>query len=97
MDARDSNDFRDMPPDASPDPALVIAATMYLMSCHSCHPCPRLAGMIKRHLCALASLDLPPVLKTTCRQLCGKWDQLATPAEPPSLFASFVAGSTRTH
>ena len=93
----DANDLQEAPADASPDPVLVIAATMYLMSCHSTHPCPRLAGTIKRHLCALASLDIPPLLETTCRQLCGKWEALSAPAECTSLFASFVSGSTRTH
>ena len=92
----DANELHDASPDASLDPLLVIAATMYLMRCHSTHPCPRLAGMIKRHLCELASLDIPPLLTTTRRQLRGKWDALFAPVKHANLFASFAPGSTRT-
>ena len=90
----DANDFHDASPDASPDPALVTAATMNPMRCHSPRPCPRPAGMIKHHLCELASLDIPPLLTTTCRQLCGKWDALSAPAERASIFASLAPGFT---
>ena len=92
----DANDLHDASPDASLDPLLVIAATMYLMRCHSTRPCPRLAGMIKRHLCELASLDIPPLLTTTCRQFCGKWDALSALVERASIFASLAAGFVHT-
>lgn len=86
--------------EAAPDAALLISATLYLMSCHASQPCPRLAGMVQRHLCALSqSAGAPETLKATCLQLCAKWDRLAAsvPCSSPSMLARLVAGSTRTH
>jgi len=80
-------------PEKSPDPAVVLAATIYLMSCHSSHPCPRLAKIVTRHLSALSTLDLPPTLRAMCRQLCPQWNGLAERLDTVTPFANTLPGS----
>jgi hypothetical protein len=86
-----SGDCRDT--DTSPDPVVLVSATLYLMSCHAMNPCPRLADMVTRHLCALSRMaHMPPTLKATCRELCGKWERLSLGPCKPGLLSSYVAG-----
>ena len=83
--------------DTSPEPVVLISATLYLMSCHAMNPSPRLADMVSRHLCALSRVaHMPPTLKATCRELCGKWDRLSLSPCGTSMFAGYVAGTQTT-
>jgi hypothetical protein len=82
------------------DPAVLLSATLYLMSCHACSRCPRLAVIVSRHLQAIARLDsVAEPLRATCRQLCSRWEEMARPqqAEPNHLtWIERLAGRT-TH
>lgn len=68
-------------------PELMLSAVLHLMShYHADSACPKLAGVIERHLQALSSLpELGPVLQTTCLQLSQQWTTLVAlhrPAPP---------------
>ena len=74
-------------------PELMLSAVLHLMSHYHARsadndPCPKLAGVIERHLQVLAGLpDLGPVLQATCQQLSQQWATLVTlhlPAPPKS-------------
>jgi len=83
--------------DTSPDPVVLISATLYLMSCHAVNPSPRLADMVSCHLCALSRVaHMPPTLRATCRELYGKWERLSLASCGPVRFASYVAGPQST-
>ncbi len=74
-------------------PELMLSAVLHLMShYHADSACPKLAGVIERHLQALSGLpDLGPVLQATCQQLSQQWAALVArhrPAPPkPTLRA----------
>jgi hypothetical protein len=92
--AKASLDAMDEANDA--DPAVVISATLYLMSCHACNRCPRLAVIVSRHLRAIAQLDtVAEPLRATCRRLCVHWEQMAQPPAEPT-WIERLAGRT-TH
>ena len=61
-------------------PELLLSAVLHLMShYHAGSPCEKLAGVIERHLQALArSPGLSPVLQATCQQLSQQWAALVT-------------------
>ena len=68
-------------------PELMLSAVLHLMShYHADSACPKLAGVIERHLQALSALpDLGPVLQATCQQLSQQWAALVAlhrPAPP---------------
>ena len=65
-------------------PELMLSAVLHLMShYHADGACPKLAGVIERHLQALSGLpDLGPVLQATCQQLSQQWAALAALHRP---------------
>ncbi|PMQ11662.1 hypothetical protein [Janthinobacterium sp. AD80] len=68
-------------------PELMLSAVLHLMShYHADSACPKLAGVIERHLQVLSDLpDLGPVLQATCQQLSQQWAALVAlhrPAPP---------------
>lgn len=91
------------PPQAQPQPELLVSAALHLMSHYSASagqsgPCVKLASVIERHLKALAAhADLNPVLRATCQQLSEQWENVVDQALPrtsrPSLFERFVHGA----
>ena len=55
----------------------VVAATLYLMSCHARNHCPRLAHMIGQHLRLLAHHDQAGVhVADTCSRLSAAWEAI---------------------
>ncbi|KKO61133.1 hypothetical protein VM94_04904 [Janthinobacterium sp. KBS0711] len=65
-------------------PELLLSAVLHLMShYHAGSPCEKLAGVIERHLQALAgSPGLGPVLQATCQQLSQQWAALVALHQP---------------
>ena len=65
-------------------PELLLSAVLHLMShYHAGSPCEKLAGVIERHLQALAgSPGLRPVLQATCQQLSQQWAALVALHQP---------------
>lgn len=56
----------------------IVAATLYLMSCHARSHCPRLAVMIERHLQLLAGhAGSGAHVADTCRKLSCAWRAIA--------------------
>lgn len=56
----------------------ILAATLYLMSCHARNGCPRLACMIERHLQLLARHGGSGThVADTCRKLSCAWRAIA--------------------
>lgn len=55
----------------------LFASTLYLMSCYASAPCARIAGLVDRHLEALArDVETGPLVRETCRRLADHWDAL---------------------
>ena len=55
----------------------LLAATIYLMSCHARNGCPRLACMVGRHLEAISHHpDAGALVRDTCRQLAAAWESV---------------------
>jgi hypothetical protein len=55
----------------------LFASTLYLMSCHAAAPCARIAGLIDRHLEAMARhVETGPLVRETCNRLSDHWDAL---------------------
>lgn len=53
----------------------MLAAAIYLMSCHARNRCPRLAFMVGRHLQQLARHPgTGELVSQTCRQLAAAWE-----------------------
>ncbi|SDA43058.1 MULTISPECIES: hypothetical protein [unclassified Janthinobacterium] len=78
-------------------PELMLSAVLHLMShYHANGACPKLAGVIERHLQALSSLpDLGPVLQATCQQLSQQWAALVALHRPVPPKASVIARLAR--
>lgn len=78
---------------AEGDPAVILSATLYLMSCYACTGCPRLAVIVSRHLQAITRLDaIAEPLRATCRQLCVRWEAMAkAPVPTPAPAGASVA------
>jgi hypothetical protein len=56
----------------------LLAATIYLMSCYAGAPCARIAGLIERHLAALArDAEGCPLVRETGRRLQDHWHALS--------------------
>ena len=73
-------------------PELMLSAVLHLMShYHADSACPKLAGVIERHLQALSSLpDLGPVLQATCQQLSQQWAALVAQHRPAPPKATLI-------
>lgn len=79
---------------ADGDPAVILSATLYLMSCYACNGCPRLAVIVSRHLRALERLETTTEpLRTTCKQLCARWEEMAKPVVTPCWLARLAGQS----
>ncbi len=53
----------------------LLAATIYLMSCHARSGCPRLACMVSRHLELLGrNPNAGEFVRDTCRRLAAAWE-----------------------
>ena len=77
-------------------PELMLSAVLHLMShYHADSACPKLAGVIERHLQVLSDLpDLGPVLQATCQQLSQQWAALVAlhrPAPPKTTLLERLA------
>jgi hypothetical protein len=80
-------------PDSPEEADRILAATLYLMSCHARNGCPRLACMIERHLALLAKHRGSGChVADTCRKLSCAWRAIAnhdevvrTPGVKPGL------------
>lgn len=57
----------------------VVAALIYLMSCHRRSGCPKLALYVSRHMTAIAlHPDAPPVVRDVCAALRESWEGAST-------------------
>lgn len=55
----------------------LLAATIYLMSCHARNRCPRLACMIGMHMRALGRHpELGAHVRDSCQKLCAAWEAI---------------------
>jgi len=55
----------------------LLASTLYLMSRYAVHPCARLAGLVDRHLAAVAAHPgCGALVRETCRRAGGEWRSL---------------------
>ena len=55
----------------------LLAATIYLMSCHARNRCPRLACMIGMHLRRLGHhAELGEHVRDSCQKLCAAWEAI---------------------
>lgn len=55
----------------------ILAATIYLMSCHARNQCPRLACMIAAHLRALGRhAEAGLHVRHTCQRLAAAWEAI---------------------
>jgi hypothetical protein len=55
----------------------ILAAAIYLMSCHARNRCPRLACMVERHLELLGRHpQVGEHVRHTCRQLASAWESV---------------------
>jgi hypothetical protein len=58
----------------SGEPDRILAAAIYLMSCHARTRCPRIACMVERHLALLGKHpEVGDHVRQTCRQLAAAW------------------------
>jgi hypothetical protein len=63
--------------DLTPEADRLLAATIYLMSCHARNGCPRLACIVGRHLQLLASHPRIGVhVRETSRRLAAAWEAI---------------------
>jgi hypothetical protein len=63
--------------DLTNEPDRVLAATIYLMSCHARNGCPRLACIVGRHLRLLASHPrVGAHVRETSRRLAAAWEAI---------------------
>ncbi|MBK8525338.1 MAG: hypothetical protein IPL58_15640 [Betaproteobacteria bacterium] len=80
-----------------PDPTVLLASLLSMMTRFSCLGCPRLAGRIRRNLALLhhyPDKDMPPQLKELAQRLEHEWAQLHLAISDIS--DSPVAGEKRT-
>lgn len=66
-------------PQHLPEPTVILAALMTMMTRFSCLGCPRLATRIRHNLALLQHYDdseMPPLLKQLAQRLEGEWGQL---------------------
>jgi hypothetical protein len=55
----------------------LLAATIYLMSCHARSRCPRLAAMVGMHLRLLGRHpELGDRVRDSCQKLCAAWEAI---------------------
>ncbi|MFA7291242.1 MAG: hypothetical protein WC023_03235 [Rhodocyclaceae bacterium] len=80
-----------------PDPTVLLAALLAMMTRFSCLGCPRLAGRIRGNLARLRHYsddDMPPLLKDLALRLEDEWAQLHQAiSDIPDRHDSPVAGS----
>lgn len=61
-----------------PEVDRLLAATIYLMTCHARNNCPRLAEMVKRHFELIARHpDSGEIVRDTCKRLSTSWASVA--------------------
>jgi len=55
----------------------LLAAAIYLMSCHARNGCPRLAYMVKRHFELIARHpESGELVRDTCKRLAAAWESI---------------------
>lgn len=55
----------------------LLAAAIYLMSCHARNGCPRLACMVRRHFELIGRHpDAGVLVRDTCRRLAAAWENI---------------------
>lgn len=53
----------------------LLAATLYLMTCHARNGCPRLAEMVRRHFELISRHpESGELVRDTCKRLCAAWE-----------------------
>jgi hypothetical protein len=74
-----------------PEADRLLAATIYLMSCHARNHCPRLAWMIGQHLGLIARHPgAGERVVMTCKQLANAWEAIRRHDEHTQDFRSTV-------
>jgi len=76
----------------------LLAAAIYLMSCHARNRCPRIACMVERHLHLLGRHpEVGERVRHTCRQLAAAWKSVRVSDERQCALAAAAGLPTTVH